>query len=198
MGKGRPRQFDKDEALDKAMLVFWGKGYRGTSLDDLTEAMDINRPSLYSAFTDKEQLFLSVIDRYRTKFLAKPTQLFMAAPTLSEGLPKFFQAMGDVIINDETPPGCMIACLLTDDCCDSETIRSKLTSCIELADATFREVFELHKTELTAGVTPANAARLLTTALHGMAIRARAGASKRELFRISSTFVDLLLSRSAG
>lgn len=198
MEKGRPRQFDKDEALDKAMLVFWGKGYRGTSLDDLTEAMDINRPSLYSAFRDKEQLFLSVIDRYRTKFLAKPTQLFMAAPTLSEGLPKFFQAMGDVIINDETPPGCMIACLLTDDCCDSETIRSKLTSCIELADTTFREVFELHKTELIAGVTPANAARLLTTALHGMAIRARAGASKRELFRISSTFVDLLLPRTAG
>lgn len=197
MGKGRPRLFDKTEALDKAMLVFWAKGYRGTSLDDLTEAMSINRPSLYSAFIDKEQLFLSVIDRYRIKFLITPTQLFLDAPTLSEGLQEFFQAMGDVITSDKTPPGCMIACLLTDDCCDSEAIRAKLTSCIELADSTFRTVFERHKAELSVEVTPANAARLLTTALHGMAVRARAGASKRELFRISSTFTDLLLCRAA-
>jgi AcrR family transcriptional regulator len=61
---GRPRAFDPDAALERAMHVFWGKGYEGASLSDLTRAMGINRPSLYAAFGDKEQLFRKVLDRY--------------------------------------------------------------------------------------------------------------------------------------
>src|SRR5712691_8727030 len=61
---GRPRAFDPDAALDRAMHVFWAKGYEGASLSDLTRAMRINRPSLYAAFGNKEQLFRKVLDRY--------------------------------------------------------------------------------------------------------------------------------------
>ena len=61
---GRPRAFDVDEALDRALEVFWRKGYEGASLPDLTEAMGINRPSLYAAFGNKEALFRKAIDRY--------------------------------------------------------------------------------------------------------------------------------------
>src|SRR5688500_13596233 len=63
--RGRPRSFDRDTALGQAMEVFWAKGYEGTSISDLTEAMGINPPSLYAAFGDKERLFLEAIDRYQ-------------------------------------------------------------------------------------------------------------------------------------
>src|SRR6476620_9841235 len=62
--RGRPRAFDPDAALERAMHVFWAKGYEGASLSDLTRAMRINRPSLYAAFGNKEQLFRKALDRY--------------------------------------------------------------------------------------------------------------------------------------
>src|SRR5262245_28573236 len=61
---GRPREFDAEEALERALYVFWRKGYEGASLSDLTEAMGINRPSLYAAFGNKEELFRKALDRY--------------------------------------------------------------------------------------------------------------------------------------
>src|SRR5437870_1873268 len=64
MAMGRPRAFDIDKALDCALLIFWRKGYEGASLSDLTEAMGINRPSLYAAFGNKENLFRESLDRY--------------------------------------------------------------------------------------------------------------------------------------
>src|SRR5438132_604751 len=64
MPRGRPREFDIDEALDRALEVFWRNGYEGTSLSDLTEAMGISRPSLYAAFGNKEELFQKALERY--------------------------------------------------------------------------------------------------------------------------------------
>ncbi|MGC2716955.1 MAG: helix-turn-helix domain-containing protein, partial [Pseudolabrys sp.] len=68
--RGRPRAFDLDLALERAMHVFWAKGYEGAALSDLTRAMRINRPSLYAAFGNKEQLFRKVLDRYANGPLA--------------------------------------------------------------------------------------------------------------------------------
>ena len=64
--RGRPRQFDMDQALDAALNIFWQKGYEGTTLPDLTRAMRINRPSLYAAFGNKQSLFKKVLQRYTT------------------------------------------------------------------------------------------------------------------------------------
>jgi AcrR family transcriptional regulator len=120
MSKGRPREFNTTDALDQALLVFWRKGYRGTSLDDLTDVMQINRPSLYAAFGDKEKLFLAAVDQYREKYLVPRVRKLLSCDNLREGLADFFRSMSGVIIENETPPGCLIACLLSEESCESE------------------------------------------------------------------------------
>ncbi len=194
MPKGRPRQFDIDEALEKAMFVFWRKGYRGTSLDDLTEAMEINRPSLYAAFKDKEMLFIQSIDRYRSLYLAAPAKRLLNSSNLRSGLEDFFSDIEKIFLNEKHPPGCMIACLLTEHCCDSPVVKGKLEECITLADSTFKDVFERHRAQLGSEIKPKAAARMLTTTLHGMAIRARSGASRKDFMVIADTFIDLIIA----
>src|SRR6476659_10064183 len=86
---GRPRAFDPDAALERTMHVFWAKGYEGASLSDLTRAMRINRPSLYAAFGNKEQLFRNVLDRY----IDGPLAYFgkaLAAPKARDAIEQIF------------------------------------------------------------------------------------------------------------
>lgn len=170
------------------MLLFWRNGYRGVSIDDLTEAMDITKPSLYAAFGDKEALFLSAIDYYRDKVMAPQFHLLMESQSLRVGLTEFFDALSKLITNKETP-GCFIACMLSQESCESEAIKAKLGSLIDGADAGFTKLFSTHRQQLRDGFEPPATARLLTSVLHGIAIRARAGASAPELAKIGKTFV---------
>src|SRR5205823_11141215 len=87
--RGRPRAFDPDAALDRAMHVFWAKGYEGASLSDLTRSMRINRPSLYAAFGNKEQLFRKVLDRYVDGPLAYFGKA-LAAPKVRDAIEQIF------------------------------------------------------------------------------------------------------------
>lgn len=196
ISKGRPRQFDPEEALGRAMLVFWEKGYRGTSLDDLTGAMGINRPSLYAAFGDKEELFIRAVDKYRVRYLGPPIRKLVEASSLDAGLDEFFEDMSEVVAGAGHPPGCMIACLLSEECCESETIRAKLYSSIQAADEIFARVFEGHREELSKSVSPDQAARLLTTFMQGLSIRARAGADPGELAGTARGFAAVILAGS--
>src|SRR5262245_17109150 len=122
---GRPREFDMEKALDKALDVFWRNGYEGASIADLTAAMGINPPSLYAAFGNKEGLFRKALDRYveqRTKFwnqaLAEPTARGMVEYLLRKG--------ADFLTEECNPHGCMI-------------VRSAL-SCSEAEDGIKREL----------------------------------------------------------
>ncbi len=194
MARGRPRLFDTDEALQRAMLVFWRRGYRGTSLDDLTQALEINRPSLYAAFGDKEELFLQVIDHYRDRMIVPAVRLLVSCENLRDGLHAFTRALGSVILDNETPPGCLIACLLTEECCESEVIKQKLASLIDSADRVFTRVFKEHQAELNPAISPEAAGKFLASMTHGLSIRARAGASKRTLAEISDAFINSILA----
>jgi AcrR family transcriptional regulator len=79
--RGRPRSFDRDKALERAMQVFWRQGYEATSVSDLTRAMGINPPSLYAAFGDKERLYLDALERYQRSRLAAVAKWFGEEPT---------------------------------------------------------------------------------------------------------------------
>jgi AcrR family transcriptional regulator len=176
------------------MLVFWRNGYRGTSVDDLTEALNINRPSLYAAFGDKEKLFLESVDYYRDQFMVPAARVLLEAEDLREGLGSFFQAFLNLVLGKATPPGCFVACLLSEECCGSDAIRDKLAGLISGADRAFAKAFERHESVLRGTLTPEQAAKLLTSTIHGLAVRARSGAGRGEIMAVCNAFTNALLA----
>jgi TetR/AcrR family transcriptional regulator, copper-responsive repressor len=106
---GRPKVFDRDAALDKAMTLFWQHGYEATSLSDLVEATGAKAPTLYAEFTNKEGLFRAVLDRYITRFAAKhEAQLFCEEKTVEQALQDYFAAVAACFTSKDTPAGCFM------------------------------------------------------------------------------------------
>ncbi len=109
MGAGRKRQFDRDEALSTAMDVFWEKGFNGASLSDLTEAMAINKPSLYAAFGNKEQLYVCALERYVELYGAPHFELLTESrESLQQRLANYLKAIVRSISDSSLPKGCLI------------------------------------------------------------------------------------------
>ena len=182
---GRARAFDVDEALDRAMTVFWTKGYEGTSLSDLTEAMGINRPSLYAAYGNKEELFRKALERYgegpssyERDALAQPT-----ARAVAEGL---LRGAADVQTDPATPAGCL-ATLGTTYCADDSSPVGEMLIASRLAGhAAIRERFERARAEgdLPANADPKALTHYIGTVVCGMAVLAASGVTRKELERV--------------
>jgi TetR/AcrR family transcriptional regulator, copper-responsive repressor len=194
MNRGRPREFDEKEALHKAMMVFWRNGYRGTSLDDLTQALEINRPSLYAAFKDKETLFLRVVDHYVEQTIGPAMIALAGSGNLRSGLTQFFQSYADIVAGEDTPPGCFVACLLSEECCESPIIKEKLATLLEAADRICTKAFERKKAELNPMLSPEAAGSLLNSTIDGFALRARAGASRQTILKLGDSFIELVVA----
>jgi AcrR family transcriptional regulator len=103
---GRPREFDAQKALDQALMLFWSKGYEGTSLMDLAEAIGVNKPSLYSAFGSKEELFLKALERYRA-LLGSYASPALTLPSVRSGIETFLRALASFQSAPESPRGCL-------------------------------------------------------------------------------------------
>src|ERR1700736_5166924 len=104
---GRPRSFDTGKALDRAVDVFWRKGYEGASLSDLTKAMGINKPSLYAAFGDKEKLFRKVLDRY-SEGPASHSRVALQEPTSRAVVERLLSGTADLLTSPRNPGGCLL------------------------------------------------------------------------------------------
>jgi AcrR family transcriptional regulator len=185
---GRPRTFDVDEALDIALKVFWCKGYEGTSIDDLTVAMGINRPSLYCAFGNKEQLFRKALDRY----LGGAAELYgevIGQPTARAAAERFLLGMADGLTDPRHPPGCLAVQGALSCGEEADPIRRELNARRAAAEASLRERLERARSEgdLSPDDDPADLARFLATVAHGMAVQAAGGASRNDLRRVAET-----------
>jgi AcrR family transcriptional regulator len=182
---GRARAFDTDEALDRAMTVFWSKGYEGASLADLTEAMEISRPSLYAAYGNKEELFRKALERYgegpssyERDALAQPT-----ARAVAEGL---LHGAADVQTDPATPAGCL-AVLGSTYCAEESSPIGKTLIAFRLAGhAAIRERFERARAEgdLPANADPKALTHYIGTVVCGMAVLAASGVTRKELDRV--------------
>src|SRR5262245_43867420 len=124
--RGRPRAFDREQALENAMQVFWRQGYEATSLTDLTTAMGINPPSLYAAFGDKERLFLEAVDRYETchRGSAADGRAFGEEPTARAAIERVLRDAVNELARPGQPRGCMLMMAATN--CSVESIRTAL------------------------------------------------------------------------
>jgi AcrR family transcriptional regulator len=188
VAKGRPRTFDVDRALDCALKVFWRKGYEGTSVHDLTEAIGINRPSLYAAFGNKEELFRKALDRY----VAGPACHMREAleePTARAVAERLLRKTADVLTDPCHPPGCLTVQGALSCGEAAESIRQELNSYRSAGEAALRERFEQAKSEqdLPPAADPADLARYVTTVIQGMAVQAAGGASRDDLRRVAET-----------
>jgi len=187
---GRPREFDLEEALNRAMQVFWEKGYEGASLSDLTEAMGINRPSLYAAFGNKESLFKKVLDNYGQGPACHVHQA-LQEPT-ARGVAEFLlRGTVDMLTNPKTPHGCLavqsaLACGK-----DAEPVKMELNRRRSEMELAIRKRFERAKEDgdFPATVDVADLARYICVVANGMSIQASTGASREELGKT----VDLAL-----
>jgi AcrR family transcriptional regulator len=182
---GRARAFDTDEALERAMTVFWSKGYDGTSLSDLTAAMGINRPSLYAAYGNKHELFRKALERYGEGPSAYERQA-LAQPTAREVAEGLLRGAADVQTDPSTPAGCL-ATLGTTYCADDSSPAGKLLIESRLAGhAAIRQRFEQARTEgdLPGDADPKALTQYLGAVVCGMAVLAASGMTRDELDRV--------------
>ncbi len=182
MPKGRPRQFDIDQALDAALLLFWRHGYEGTSMAALTKAMGINVPSLYAAFGNKESLFKKALDRY----LQNPASYLPKAleePTARCAVEKLFQGAINMVMNPRHPDGCLLVQGALASSPAAASIRKELSLRRKAAEAAVRRRFEraVAEGDLPANVKAANLARYVLTVLWGLSVQAAGGASRTQL-----------------
>jgi AcrR family transcriptional regulator len=109
MKAGRHRTFDKEIALEQAMEVFWCNGYAGTSLTDLTNAMGINKPSLYSAFGNKEELYKSTLTRYVEKHgIIHAEHLVAKNKSVNDRVSGYLTSIAEMVTDANLPGGCFV------------------------------------------------------------------------------------------
>jgi AcrR family transcriptional regulator len=187
MPSGRTRQFDVDEALDRALEVFWARGYEGTTLPELTQAMGINRPSLYAAFGNKEELFRKALDRYQTgpqSFLAEA----LRKPTARAVVEAIFSGFVRMQRDRDRPRGCLIVCGALACGEDAEPVRRELARLRQAAVTALRVRFEraVQDGDLPEGTDCATLAWYIATVLNGLAVQAASGATEKELRLVSA------------
>ncbi|SET15581.1 TetR/AcrR family transcriptional regulator [Paenibacillus sp. NFR01] len=195
MAKGRPRAFDTETALDQALYLFWRKGYEGTSISDLTEAMGINAPSLYKAFGNKEQLFIRILDRYAEGPAAYMIEAFQQ-PTARKMIEALLYGAARATTDPATPGGCLTihGALSTGEA--GQTVKHELDVRRAGGETAMRERFKQAQAEgeLPGDVDAADLAAFYSTIFQGLAVQGGAGASETKLRRV----VDLALQLWPG
>ncbi|MET8426306.1 TetR/AcrR family transcriptional regulator [Nocardia sp. NPDC004860] len=194
MPGGRPRAFDADTALDRALDVFWRNGYEGTSLADLTAAMGINKPSLYATFGNKEELFGKVLARYLDGPGAYAADA-LDAPTGREVVEQLIHGAVDLTAGKNTPPGCLCVKTVQASGPDAHAVRQEATKARKAGEAALRRRLE-QATDLPSSHEPAALAALVHTISDGIAVQAAAGRGHDELRQIADSALRALLNES--
>jgi AcrR family transcriptional regulator len=182
----RPREFDIDKALDRALKVFWRKGYEGASLADLTEAMGINRPSLYAAFGSKEELFRKAVDRY-VEGPAAYVREALSEPTARAVAERWLRGSVELLGDKHHPRGCLVVQGALACSAETDSIRKELNARRAAGEAALRRRFEraIAEGDLPANADAADLARFLAMVTQGMSVQAAGGASRDELQRVA-------------
>src|SRR3979411_398297 len=177
---GRTRQFDVDEALDRALGVFWARGYEGATLPELTRAMGINRPSLYAAYGNKEQLFRKALERYQTGPVSFLTEA-LRKPTARAVAEAIFSGFVRMQRDRDKARGCLIVSGALACGEEAERVRRELAQLRQAIVTALRERFEraVQDGDLPTGTDCATLARYTATVLNGLAVQSASGGTKK-------------------
>ena len=183
---GRPRAFDPDRALEAALKVFWRVGYEGASLPQLTKAMGINRPSMYAAFGNKEELFRQAVDRY-TSGVGEHIQAALNQPTARQVAVALLRGTATMLTDSKHPTGCLLVQGALACGADASCVRRELAARRAAGEATIRKRFEraAKERDLPAGANPADLARYIATIQQGMSVQATGGATRKQLLQVA-------------
>ncbi len=195
--KGRPRAFDRDNALKIALTIFWAKGYKGTQVSDLTAAMHINPPSFYAAFGSKEKTFLEVMDLYIENEGAGSMRALNETEALHDAMLGMLVASIDIALSSPGQKGCLVQLGALDSVSASPALAGKCYSMrrttIELIQQRLRR--GVKSGELSRGVNTKNLAAFFGTVLQGISLRARDGAPRSELLAVAACAMNALEHR---
>ena len=179
--RGRPRSFDRDAALESAMQVFWEKGFEATSISDLTQAMGLNPPSIYSAFGDKEGLFLEAVQRYSDT--NKESCPYCDEPTARGAVEKLLTYSAHELTETSHPRGCLMAMATTTASNGSNRMQRVIADKRIMARDSIRDRIKrgLKEGDVPTGTDAIALADFYFTILAGMALQAREGATRKSL-----------------
>jgi AcrR family transcriptional regulator len=184
--RGRPREFDRDEALECAMRLFWSRGYQATSISDLTKAMKITPPALYGAFGDKKRLFLEAVARYEQGPGCFAQKALTEEPTAELAMRRLLLGALKSFTDPKNPKGCLVVLGATNCALESTDVSDALADRRRMAVGAVRARIEAGK---NAGELPDNTdvdalAGVVTATLYGLAVKARDGAPRSHLRRV--------------
>ena len=193
--RGRPRAYDPQAALVRATDAFWRTGYAGTSLDEISAATGMNRPSLYAAFGDKRALYLEALAHYWELTFTSMREALAEDLPLEEALVRVYDgALSIYFSGDGLPRGCFVIGTAVTEAVEDIEIRQSVAAGLQTFDADFEGRFRtaIEKGELKADADPATLAVLATATMHTIAIRARTGAPRAELRELARKAVGVI------
>src|SRR5216683_1751443 len=194
--RGRPRAYEPEVALGKALDLFRKDGFAATSLDDLSAATGMNRPSLYGAFGDKRELYIKSYQRYRDDARAAMTDIFREDMPIRKRLERIYAVALDIYLSGESGPrGCFTVMTAASEAVGDPDIRAMVLEGLIELDKAFAVCFRLakEKGELPESADPAVLAQLASATIHTIAIRARARVPRKELEAIVKGSLDLMV-----
>jgi len=198
--RGRPRAYDPEEALTAALGEFHRRGYTATSLDHLSEATGMARPSLYAAFGNKFEIYRSAVRQYSEQSAARRRHALFEEPSLSKGLDDYFRAIIDAYFSPEGEPlGCPVLSVISGEAAADPVIGAELAAAIGRSDALLqrRMAQAVEAGEIAADADVRGLAAMLAALQHSLALRSRAGTPRPELQAIVRAHVALVL-KAAG
>jgi AcrR family transcriptional regulator len=177
--RGRPRGFDKDQALDTALKLFWRHGYEGTSVAALAEAMGVSVPSLYLAFGNKERLFLQAVEHYG-RYSGELYEIAFRQTSAQEIMRAILIGEVDLVAGEETPDGCLMVQGALATSPESEEVQQAMATLRRQAEADVADSLE-RAGELPAGWDARTLACYIMTVAAGLAVQAKSGVGRKDL-----------------
>jgi TetR/AcrR family transcriptional regulator, copper-responsive repressor len=194
---GRPRQFNPEIALDRAVQLFWRMGYAAADTATLASEMGVTKPSMYGTFGSKEQLFLAALQRYADTVGAAQLLAITTSASIRQGVHAFFERAALSFSGADGPRGCFHISVAGECAETMPSVEAFLSRTVQAADHAISARFQLamDEGEIDDSVSPLRRARTMTDLARGLALRGRAGVARAELLKAAEEHAEIVLGR---